>query len=347
MPPTRFLAGASGDTELALPVFSGGIAEAFRDNVVLFPFEKDAEGGGEEFIATEMISTGYSHQFIRLADLPEAEDHIPGVRLEGQPFGMDDGLINIDGYVVSHIEIPRDQARLSQVDVQSKFGKKLGKSIARKYDNRAVRMGLLAARTGSWTKTVDGESLNINSGGNRVKRVASSLAVAYPVTPTGAKNYRDDSDALAEAMDNDYIPEDGRVMYITPYMRRVLLQDPAVFDVAYTRNNENSMNDRKIGMMSGFEIRVMAGRIPSTNITTGPVKYQGDFSVGGAGQPACLVLCKRDLDMAAVGAVIADGILPEMEVDVRTSTVFYKASLLMGMDILDAPMAGEIYVATS
>jgi hypothetical protein len=347
MPVSRFLAGSQGDYELALTTFGGSVAEAFRDQVYLFPYEND-EGTGSDFIATQVIESGTSHQFIRFADMPEAEEHIPGVRLEGQPFGMDDGLITIDGYVVAHAEIPKDQARLSQVDVQAKIGSKLGKSLARRYDNRMFRLGLLAARSPAWNKTVDGESLNINNGGNRIKTVASSVAVAYPVTPTGAKNFRDNADALAELMDNDDVPEENRVMYIRPYIRRVLLQDPGIFDVAFTRDNKNSMNNRAIGMVSGFEVRVASEkRWPTTNITTGLSKYRGNFAVGGTGEPVALVLCKSGEDQAAIGAVVADGIMPELEVDVRTSTNFYKASILMGADILDAPYAASIEVATT
>jgi hypothetical protein len=348
--PIRFMAGpTSGDYELALKMFWGSVVEAFRDQVVLFPWA-DGEGGGNgpAVVDTKVISTGNSHQFLMMSDMPEAEEHIPGNRLEGQPFGIAEGTITVDGYLVQHAEVPNDQLRLSHFDVLGKLGRKLGYGLARKYDNRFFRLGVLAARSGIVSKDVDGTTLNIHNGGNRVERVNATVAGAFPVSSAGARNFRDDAEALAELMDNDFVPEEGRHLYITPYIRRILQQDTGIFDERFTRDiGDNSLNSRAIGKLAGFYIHPVAGRLPDTNVQSGLSKYRGNFTIAGTGQPVALAMCEAADDTAGIGAVIADGILPEMERDIRTSTTFMKASILCGAGIMHPWKTGVIEVDDS
>jgi len=323
----------------ALKVFYGSAEEAFRNQVILFDTSPTTVPGGTEktstlpkLISQKNLTEGASGQFEMFSDLPDAEEHTPGDELLGQQFEVKPGTIAIDEKpVVAHVDVPETHLRLSHYDVLQRLGKKLGYSLARAYDKRLFRLSVLAARSAAVTQN----GLNIHNGGNRVKSVAASVAAAYAVSSAGAIAYRQAIEQIAQYMDEDDVPEDGRYLMITPYIRRVLNQDSAIFDVRYTPDTPNSFNRRVIGELAGMKVMPVNGRIPTTNFTSGPTKYQGDFSVAGAyGEPAGLILCDGSDATAAIGSVVATGIVPEMQKDIRRGTVFMKASIHMGADIM-------------
>ena len=335
--PSRFLAASGDDYGLALKQFWGPMVEAFRDSSVLFM------GDGPKVIAEKTITQGKSHQFLMLADTPESEDHIPGDELLGQQYEVQDGTLTVDDILVAHHDIPEDQEALSHFEIRPQLGRKIGQRLARDYDQRAFYTAINAARTAGVSKN----GLTVHNGGNRVVASTSgSTATAYPVTSTGAQNFRDDVAQLAQLMDEDYVPEGGRYLFITPYIRRVLGKDPTIFDTRYTQNQPNSLNQRRIGMIEGFEIVVAKGRMPTTNVTkfTGvKTKYNGDFRNSGSyGEPVALALCGASEASAAVGCVKAFGITPQMLDDIRRGTHFMKAKMLIGLGVLHPWCAGEI-----
>jgi hypothetical protein len=280
-----------------------------------------------------------------LADTPDAEDHVPGNVLMGQEYAVGDGTIAIDGYVVAHHDVPMDQILTSHFDIVGKLGMKMGQKLAQNYDKKLFNLAVNAARTASRTHTATG--LNIHNGGNRVESVhASGVGSAFPVTSAGAIAYRNKAEELAQAMDEDNVPESGRYLYITPYIRRVLNQDTSIFDTDYTRGVRNEFNKRIIGELAGFNVVVAKNRIPSTNITGyDKTKYNGDYRYNGAtGEPAGIALCGASQEMAAIGVARVQSIIPKMKEDERRSTMFMKASILMGADVLHPWCAGTIEV---
>ncbi len=334
--PSRFLNNAAG-TEYALSpeeMFQMGVVEAFRDEVVF---------ADSPAIQRKIISQGNSHQFYLMADTPDPEEHIPGEELIGQQFEIDEGNITIDGIVVAHHDVPLDQMRLANFDILGPLARKTGERIARFYDNRLARLLVLTARGAAVTKN----GLNVHGGGNRVVVDNESLATAFPVTSAGATAFLDAAQELAEAMDNDNVPEAGRYMWIDPYIRRVLAKDTGIWDVHYAQNaSGNNFQSRLIGKLAGFEVMVAKNRIPSANVTTGPSKYQGTFTVTSAntavGRPVAVVAAGGQYGMAPVGIVQHGGVESVMVPDERRNTVFVKSQVLMGAGQLHPWCAGVI-----
>jgi hypothetical protein len=335
--PSRFLDGSS-DWSLSLTQFWGGCVEAFRDETILF-------GGSEPAIDTKVISQGKNHQFLMMADTPDPENHTPGDELLGQQFELQDGTITVDDILVAHHDVPLDQMLLSPVDIVAKLSRKVGEKLAREYDQRMFNLAVTAARTAGVTKN----GLNVHNGGNRVEAVnGSGVAAAFPVSSAGAIAFRAKVAELAQSLDEDFVPEGGRNLYITPYIRRVLGQDTTIFDRDYTRNPRNDLNSRTIGEMEGFNVIVAKGRIPSTNITkyTGtPAKYNVDARFNGAtGEPVAIALCGATQGMAALGVVQAMGIMSKMKEDDRRNTLFVKGQMYIGAGVLHPWCAGSIEV---
>lgn len=331
----RYLADTSGDFGLSLKQYWGSCTEAFRDEALLFDSSLN--------VIDRVSKTGTnSYQFLMLSDLPNAEEHTPGDELLGQQFEVQDGTITVDTILVSHADVPLDQMLQSHFDITGKLGPKQGRRLARDYDQRLFHLAINTARSAAVSKN----GLTIHNGGNRVTNSAVTVATRYPVSSTGAQNFRADVAQLAQLMDEDFVPESGRYLMITPYIRRVLGMDTTIFDIRYGQNDsENNLNKRVIGELEGFKVIVAKGRIPSTNVTSyTQSKYNGNFLVTGTGEPVAMALCGAMDGQAAMGVVTLQGIRTVAQVDERRNTVFMKSQMLIGAGSLHPWCAGTIEV---
>lgn len=331
----RYLADSSGDFGLSLKQYWGSCVEAFRDESILFD-------GSLNVIDRKSITGTNSYQFLMMSDLPNSEEHTPGDELLGQQFEVQDGTITVDTILASHADVPLDQMLQSHFDITAKLGPKQGKRLARDMDARLFNLAISTARSAAVTKN----GLSIHNGGNRVTNSAVTVATRYPVSSTGAQNFRADAANLAQLMDEDFVPEDNRYLMITPYIRRVLGMDTTIFDVRYGQNgSENNLNKRLIGEIEGFKVLVAKGRIPSTNITSyTQSKYNGNYLVTGTGEPVALALCGAMDGSAAMGMVTLQGIRTVGMADERRNTFFLKAQMLVGAGSLHPWCAGSIEV---
>lgn len=333
----RFLQTGSDEYALALEQsFSNAVVASFRNSTMFYD-------GNPAVIARKTITSGFSHQFLQFGEDLPPEEHDAGDELLGQQFEIAEGAITLDRPIVKHHDIGEDQIDVSHFDTFAPVGTSIGRSIAIEMDQRIIRAAILSARTAAATKN----GLTIHSGGNRVERVAANVATAYPVSSTGAQNFRDDVATLARQMDEDAVPETGRYLCITPYIRQVLSKDTTIFSKDFGAGNPN-INARTIGLLEGFQVLPTSNHIPSTNVVTGPTKYQGNFTASGAdGQPVAVALCGAMDGRAAVGMVQLGAMVRRMIFDTRRRTFHMHAKLFAGMGTLHPYCAGEIAVPTS
>lgn len=347
----RFLTHDGDDTGNALTMFWGSVLEAFRAKTLLWNNIGGDAGVGESpgagmVVSSKTIPAGQSHQFPIIGDDPTPEYHTPGTELLGQNVDIDQGTITIDDILVAHYDVPIDQLQLSHFDVLVPFGRKLGRALAIDFDKKLFITGVKAAQTAAVT--------GIHGGGNMVERVAATEAAAWPATQTGAANFRDDVAQLGQLLDEDNVPEDGRYLFINPYLRRVLVKDTTIFDSQLSRSMANSLNSRVIGEIEGFAVMPPTNHLPSTAITTGPSKYQIDATAAGSGEgkPSALCLCGAAEGSGAVGYVAASNervgpIYAIAQPDERRNTLFMKAQMMVGAGVLAPWCAGTIHVDTA
>jgi hypothetical protein len=343
----RFLTKDGDDRSIALTMFWGTVLEAFRAETVLWNSvgEMGVGPNAAPVIASRTMTEGKSWEFPIIGDDPTPEYHTPGTELLGQDVTLDKGTITIDDILVSHYDVPIDQITVSHFDVIAPFARKLGRSLATDFDKKLIITGVKAAQTAAVT--------GIHSGGNVVERVAATQAAAYPATDTGALNFRSDVAELGQLLDEDNVPANGRFLLISPYLRRILGATTAgnnpiaVWSKDFTAG-ENGINTRTIAILEGFQVLV-TNHLPSTAITSGPSKYQGDFTAAGTGEgrPVALALCGADEGSAGIGYVTAGGVQPHLEPDHRRNTTFMKAQMMVGAGVLSPWCAGEIHVDTA
>lgn len=364
--PVRFLSEGSDDLALALEMYWGTVLENFHANTHLVNAVMPAGGEGNiqfdsNVVEVKTIEHGKSWQFITFADVPDPEGHTPGTELLGQNYAFGESNVQIDGILVKHDDVPLDQIQHSHFDPVTKLGNAHGRKLGEIVDKRGFSIAVQAALGAAESKN----GLTLHNGGNVVERVdGSGVDSAYPVSATGAKNFRDDVDQLAEIMDTDNVPESQRFLVYTPRIRRVLQQDLTVFDDRYGPDEQNSFPDRRIGRMSSFNILPPTNHTPDSNITSTslggdathplPAKYQHDFTYDGGddGQPVAIALCGADEGRSPLAFLAASHprlgpIYSFMEVDERRNTVFLKSQMMIGWGEKFRPSAGAIIVDDS
>lgn len=357
----RFLGDGGVDDALALEMFRGTVLEAYHNETVAW---NSAFGGGvagennaPPLMSVQTIDAGKSWQFILVADTPLPEYHTPGTELLGQNFAFDEGNVTIDSIIVAHHDIPLDQKQQAHWDIIEPLARADGRKLADGYDQRALIIAFKAALTAAKSK----DGLVVHQGGNVVERIGADLSGAYPVSSTGARNFRDDCENLAYNLTVDSVPRRDRTLIVDPYiLDRVLPQDTGIFDTRInSRGMVNSLNTMDILQIAGFRI-LASNNMPKTNITSSslvskgelPAKYVGDYTYNGAtsdGRPAAIAFCGASEGKAAVGCVAANmaelgPIFTFMMVDQRRNTVFMKSQMMIGLDKLDVKSAGAIIV---
>ena len=229
--PTRTLdesGSSAGSRALALKIFSGTVYEAFRAKTVFW----DNTGN---ILASKMLTNqGNTAQWPIIGDDAGVEPiyHDPGHELLGQQIKMSEGTVKVDEVLVSHVDVPFSDMDLAHFDVLAPFATKLGRALAIDMDKKLAVLAVKAARTAA--------ASNIHAGGKVVLRSdltthasnAADITLAYPNSSTGSGYFRDNVAELAQKFDEDNVPEEGRYLFIPPYIRTIMRHEGSAWGAA-------------------------------------------------------------------------------------------------------------------
>ena len=391
--PTRSMLDSALDASdqnarnLALKVFSGAVLDAFRQRTVFFDRKN-------EFLAMKQLDGGHMAQWpilgedIEVYDIGEGTDssgsdgefesfagegglkagyHNPGDFIEGRKIKMSEATVRVDDMLVAAIDVPFIDLDLSHFEVLAPFATKIGRSLAIDNDRKIATIARKAA--------IDGGETGIYPGGSTVLRNASStVAGTYADSQTGSGKFRDDVAELAQQLDNNFVPEENRVLFITPYIRRILRHEATLFGMTtqalssggseiygpagnpYSKDTSSDpwdLNSRTVGMLEGFKL-VVTNSLPGDWVTSTGNRYnlidsnmaKYDFDCDGESsakaRPAAIALCGASEGNAAMGMVQAGGLSTVVEDDHRRNVKFLKSQMLVGYDILSPWCAGMI-----
>lgn len=310
--PARFLTTGTDERALALKLFLGQVFGQFLRATRFL-----------NRISFVTVTNGKSWQFIRHGK-QTADEHIPGTELLGTPFPTTEGLVTIDDSLVSHADLAVEDEQLAHFSIRGPLAVEMGDALAQQLDQRISRLMVIGARTAA----VSG----IHPGGQQVVRAGVDVATAYPISPTGAKNLRDDLWRMARLFDEDDQPDDDRFCYITPFLHEVLGQDDRIWDRDF---DGSGFPDRVLGRIGGFNI-ILSNNIPQTNVATGPTKYQIDATLTAA-------LCAQG--NMGIGGVKRQAMRVFIGDDERRRTTFFKSELRCGFGVIRTESLGEISVS--
>jgi len=385
----------STDRDLALKLFSGAVLDAFRqktvfyDNTGSFLAQRTLTGGdtaqwpviGDDLelwdIGTGTDSTspadGEFESFAADGGL-KAGYHTPGEFIKGRKVNLSEKNVIVDDMLVAAIDVPFIDLDLMHFDVLQPFATKLGRSLAIDNDRKIATIARKAA--------IAGDETGVYKGGQQVYRSGNATVNGtYEDNQTGSGLFRADVAQLAQAFDDDHVPEDGRYLFISPYIRRILRHEGTGWAIAtdhagsgstqaygpagnpYSRDQTSrpwDVNTRSVGMLEGFNL-VMTTSLPGaapygwTGTTGGRYalvnserlgKYDFicDGTVLAKAAPAAIALCGAQEGNAAVGMVQAAGMRTVVQDDERRNVKFLKSQMLVGYDVLSPWCAGIIGV---
>lgn len=336
--------GANTDRDLSLKVFSGKVLEAFRTKTVFYD-------GSPSIISRKELTGGSSAQWPIIGDDIVVSDqttaaqglekgyHTPGQFIYGSTVPLSEITIAVDDILGVAMDVPHIDIDLTHFEILAPFATKMGRSMAIDNDRKIATMGIKAARTAAVA--------NIHSGGHVIAESGgATLETAYPddSAGTGAAKFRSQVAQLAQDMDDRYVPEDGRYLFIPPYIRKILRKELEVFNRDFN-GRPNDLNTRTVGILEGFQL-VITTSIPQATISgfTGRAAKYNLTLDGSLSDPrvAALALCGASEGVAPVGMVSVNGLTSHMEDDHRRNVKFMKSQMLVGYDVLCPWCAGTI-----
>jgi hypothetical protein len=300
--------GGGATDALFLKVFSGEVLTAFETASVTRDkhFVRTIQSGkSAAFPATWKVTGGY---------------HTPGVEIVGQTSNVNERVINIDDLLISSVFIPNIDEAKNHFDYRSTYSNECGVFLGTNWDKNILQVSVLAARAAA---TVTGAF-----GG-------TALTSATTLYKTSATDIVSGLYAAAQAMDEKDVPAgQKRHAYMRPAQYYLLAQVDSLVDRDFSANNGDKSQARLLSV-AGHQL-VRTNNVPTTNITTGPTAYQGDFTKTS-------VIVTTD---AAVGTVKLMDLSSEMEYDIRRQGTLIVAKYAMGHGILRPEAAVELRTTT-
>lgn len=342
--------GANSTRDLALQMFSGLVLESFKNKTAFY----DNTGN---IMTVKTLQNSHSAQFPIIGDDINIDTtngdngttkgyHTPGTFIAGDTVQMSKVSIEVDDILVAAMDVGYADLDIAHFDVLGPFAQKMGRSLAQSCDKKIAIMALNAARTAAVA--------NIHPGGQLVTKnvTTQTLVDAYPDSTTGSGDFRKNVAELALQFDQDNVPEDGRYLFITPYIKSILRNETQIFN--RDLNDQavvGSLNNRVIGMLEGFNL-IVSNNMP-TATTSGYSGFQAKYNqtitiaasttnATGTGLPAAIALCGAIEGSAAVGMVQAAGIRSVIQDDERRNTKFMKSQMMVGFGVLSPWCAGAI-----
>lgn len=296
--------GADATDALFLKVYGGEVLTTFEETNVMamrHVVRSIASGKSAQFPATGVVGSSY---------------HTPGAEIVGQSANSAERIITIDDLLIADVFTDSLDEMKSHFDYRSIYSKEAGRALAIAYDTNLLQVAANAARAGSTVTGGNGGS-SVVGGAGTVDATVTSAAV------TG--QFWD----AAEALDGKDIPESDRYGFVSPAAYYAMAQDTTNINADW--NGRGSWAEGRVIQVAGIEI-VKTNHLPSTNVTTGPDAYKGDF------QLTTMLFMQKN----AIGTVKLMDLAVESSYDMRRQGHLVIAKYALGHGILRPECAIEV-----
>lgn len=296
---------AGATDAMFLKVFAGEVMTAFDEtNVVMDKHivRTITSGKSAAFPATWKVTGGY---------------HTPGTEIVGQTSPVNERVILIDDLLIASVFIPNIDEAKNHFEYRSEYSRQAGLFLANNWDKNVLQVLVKTARISTPTVTGGPAGTSLTSTGTLYKTSASDLV--------------DGLYALRQGFDEKDIPDgDTKYAYLRPAQYYLLAKNKDLVDRDYSDNNGDYAKARLLGVADCALVKT--NHLPTTNITTGPSEYQGDFT-----KTACVVATK-----SAAGTVKLLDLATEMDYDIRRQGHLIVAKYAVGHGTLRPECAGEL-----
>lgn len=284
-----------------LKVFAGEVLTAFEEANIFMALT-----------SVRTISSGKSAQFPASGKIAASEYHTPGNEILGQVINHAEKVITIDDMLISHAFLSNIEEAKNHYDVRSVYSTQIGRELAKAMDVNIARCLILAARQTAIVTGEYGGSVLTNAAAETDGEVLASLIF----------------DA-AQKFDEKDIPNMERYCALRPAQYNLLAQTTKVLNKDW--GGSGSYSDGKVIKVADVTI-VKSNHVPSTNVTSGPTKYRGNFST-----TVGVVFAKP-----AVGTVKLMDLSMESQYDIRRQGTLMVGKYAVGHDWLRPDCAVEI-----
>ncbi|WAW09999.1 phage capsid protein [Oxalobacter vibrioformis] len=298
--------GTGDPKNLYLKVYAGEVLAAFERQCVT-----------QDKHIVRSIRNGKSAQF-PMTGYVVAKYHTPGSELLGQATNQNERIITIDDMLVADVFFADIYEQMQHFDIRGEYSKKAGYALADAWDKVILQLMCKAARQPAVvTGTNGGTQLTGATAMSDAKVLANAIYSAN------------------QAMDEKDIPTSAeRFAYVRPAQYYLMAQSTDLINRDWM--GAGSYSDGTILRIAGSPI-IKTNNLPNSNITTGPTKYQGDFSKTAA------VVATRE----AAGTVKLINPTTRADYDPRRLGHLVTSKYAIGSDWLRPDCAVEIVTAAT
>ena len=297
---------------LFLKVFAGEVLTSFEQTTVT---------ADKHMVRT--IANGKSAQF-PVMGRSEAAYHTPGNEITGTDVNHNEKVITINDLVISsHFIANIDEAK-NHYDVRSVYSSEMGRALAFQMDKHVLQTMLQAAAA----------TANVADSGYAAGTIITSANSGTTASALITALY----DA-AEAMDDAYVPSEGRCAFLKPEQYYLLANASNAINVDFS--GQGSIATGQVPQLAGINL-IKTPHLPTGNITGTGV------DAGGAGSAQAIDASNTTAIVthpSAVGTVKLMDLAVESEYDIRRQGTLMVAKYAMGHGVLRPEAAVQIQSA--
>ena len=297
---------ANSADALFLKQFSGEVLTAFEQATVT---------ADKHMVRT--IANGKSAQF-PVMGRSSASYHTPGAEITGDAINHNEKVITINDLLLSSHFISNIDEAKNHYDVRSVYSTEMGRALAFQMDKHVLQTMLQAANSSTPNFTGGDAGTNITA----AAIASGSTAEAKADALIGAI-----FDA-AEALDDAYVPADGRFCYLKPEEYYLLANASNAVNVDFS--GQGSIASGNVTQVAGITL-IKTPHLPTANVTGTSV------AAGGAGGAQTVTAANTKAlvtHTSAAGTVKLMDLAVESEYDIRRQGTLMVAKYAMGHGVL-------------
>jgi hypothetical protein len=288
---------------------------------VLTSFEQATVTADKHMIRT--IANGKSAQF-PVMGRSSATYHTPGNEITGTDINHNEKVITInDLLLASHFIANIDEAK-NHYDVRSVYSQEMGRALAFQMDKHVLQTMVQAAAA----------SANVGDTG-----YAAGTVITSANSGTQASALITALFDAAEALDDAYVPSEGRYAFLKPEQYYLLANASNAINVDFS--GRGSIADGSVPQLAGINL-IKTPHLPTSNVTGTGV------DAGGASARQAVDASNTTAIVAhtsSVGTVKLMDLAVESEYDIRRQGTLMVAKYAMGHGVLRPEAAVQIQTA--
>lgn len=288
---------------------------------VLTSFEQATVTADKHMIRT--IANGKSAQF-PVMGRSSASYHTPGNEITGTALNHAEKVITINDLLISNHFIANIDEAKNHYDVRSVYSSEMGRALAFQMDKHVLQTMAQAAAA----------SANVGD-----TSYASGTIITDADSNTNADSLIGSIFDAAEALDDAYVPAEGRFCFLKPEQYYLLANASKAVNVDFS--GRGSIASGTIPQVAGINL-IKTPHLPTSNVTGTGVDAGG---AGGAQAVDASNTTALIAHTSAVGTVKLMDLAVESEYDIRRQGTLMVAKYAMGHGVLRPEAAVQIQTA--